>query len=67
MTRKTPNPTPVKRAAYSVTEAAAALGIGRTYVFQLIKEGALDSLKVGRRRLVPVTEVHAFLARMRKA
>ena len=64
---KNPNPTPVKRAAYSVEEAAAALGIGRTYLFQLIKEGNLQTVKAGRRRLVPVGEVQALLNRLRKS
>lgn len=56
---------PVARAALSVEEAADALGLGRTYIFQLIKEGALESIRAGRRRLVPVKAVDAFLARMK--
>ena len=67
MPKKPPSSAPIQRAAYSVEEAAAAIGIGRTYVFQLIKEGNLQTVKVGRRRLVPTKEVHALLARMRKA
>ena len=61
------NRTGIPRAAISVEEAAEALGIGRTYAFQLIKDGALETIKAGRRRLVPVKAVEAFLARMRKA
>jgi excisionase family DNA binding protein len=60
------NKTGIPRAAISVEEAAEALGIGRTYAFQLIKEGALETCKMGRRRLVPVKAVDALLARMRK-
>ena len=66
MSKKPPSSAPIQRAAYSVEEAAAALGIGRTYVFQLIKEGNLQTVKAGRRRLVPAKEVHAFLVRMGK-
>lgn len=60
-------PEPVRTVApvsYSVEDAATALGLGRTFVFQLIKEGRLKAVKVGRRTLVPVREVEAFLARM---
>jgi len=49
--------------AYCVEEVAKALGIGRTYVFRLIKEGHLHAVKIGRRTVVPVREVEAFLAR----
>ena len=67
MARKPPQSAPIQRAAYSVEEAAMALGIGRTYVFQLIKEGNLQTIKAGRRRLVPAKELQAFLARMGKS
>ncbi len=57
-------PRPIPAAAYSVEEAAQALTLGRTYTFKLIKEGKLRAIKAGRRTLIPVTEVQAFLARM---
>ena len=62
-----PQPEPVRTIApvsYCVEDAAKALGIGRTFVFQLIKEGRLKAVKVGRRTLIPVREVEAFLARL---
>jgi excisionase family DNA binding protein len=49
--------------AFSVEDAARALGIGRTITFRLIKEGKLAVVRVGRRTLVPVQEVEAFLNR----
>lgn len=64
---KKPPAAPVSRAAYSVEEAAQALGIGRTYAFQLIKDGSLETVRLGRRRLVPVSAVEGLLARMRKS
>jgi excisionase family DNA binding protein len=36
----------------SIKEAAAALGIGRTKVYHLLAVGALDSVRLGTRRLV---------------
>jgi excisionase family DNA binding protein len=62
-----PQPEPERTIApvsYSVEDAAKALGIGRTFVFQLIKEGQLKAVKIGRRTLVPVKEVEAFLCRL---
>lgn len=44
----------------TVEEAAAALRIGRTKVYELLKDGDLRSVTIGRRRLVPVLEVQRF-------
>ncbi|CAN5410863.1 hypothetical protein BH20CHL6_BH20CHL6_12190 [soil metagenome] len=38
---------------YSVAEASAALGIGRSALYGELAAGRLRSLKVGRRRLIP--------------
>jgi excisionase family DNA binding protein len=46
----------------SVPAAAAALGIGRATIYELIAAGELGSLKVGARRLVPAAEVDRFIA-----
>lgn len=40
------------RRAFRVREAAAYSGIGRTKIFALMKDGRLDSVKVGGSRLV---------------
>lgn len=49
--------------AYSVKEAAHSLGIGRSTLLGLIRDGHLRSVKCGKRRLVPAAELAAFLAR----
>lgn len=49
--------------AYSVTDLTQLLGLCRTTVFALIRDGELASFKVGRRRLVPAGALQAFLAR----
>lgn len=41
----------------SIPEAAEALGIGRTLVYDLIASGRLRTVKVGRRRLVPASSI----------
>jgi len=50
--------------ALSVEEAAAALGIGRTMVFYLLRDGKLRAIKIGKRTLIPVREIESFLARL---
>lgn len=52
----------IDRLTCSVEEAADALGIGRTLVFDLVRSGELQSLKVGRRRLIPTAALDAWLA-----
>ena len=50
--------------SYSVENAAMALGIGRSMVYQLIREGQLAVVRIGRRTLVPVSECEALLRRL---
>ncbi|PFG75309.1 helix-turn-helix domain-containing protein [Tepidiforma thermophila] len=47
--------------AYSIAEAAQALGIGRTLAIKLVRSGQLRSIKVGRRRLVPAAALEELL------
>jgi excisionase family DNA binding protein len=47
----------------SVREAAQRLGLGRDATYALVREGRLRTLAVGRRRLVPVRELEAFVER----
>ena len=49
--------------AYSVEEAAGMLGVGKTCIFFLIKEGQIKSVKIGRRRVIPASELASFLER----
>lgn len=44
-----------------VQATAAYLHCGKTHVFQLVKTGKLASVKVGRKRLIPATAIHAYL------
>jgi excisionase family DNA binding protein len=41
----------------SITGAAKALGLGRTSVYALIKEGRLETIKIGRRHLVKTASI----------
>lgn len=55
-------PTPVERLAYSVEEAAVLLGISRTSCYIACQKGELPSRLIGRRRVVPVAALRAYLA-----
>lgn len=50
-----------ERLAYTVTEAAALLGIGRTHAYALAKSGQLPTVTLGRRVLVPKARLDAVL------
>jgi excisionase family DNA binding protein len=56
----TPTSQPDKR-AYRVGEVPAAYGIGRTKLYELMKEGKLHTVKVGGRRLIPAESLEALL------
>ena len=47
------------------TEAAAALGIGRSKVYELMQTGQLESVHIGACRRVPAEGLHRFLLSLR--
>jgi excisionase family DNA binding protein len=50
-----------RQLAVSVEEGAKRLGISRTAMFGLIGSGQVRSIKVGKRRIVPVSALREFL------
>jgi excisionase family DNA binding protein len=50
------------RRAYRVNEAAAAYRLSRSTIYKLMDTGALRSVKIGGRRLIPVDAIEALLA-----
>lgn len=49
----------------TVKEACAALHVSPWTLYKLIRERKLDSIKIGRRRLIPVGEIPALIERLR--
>ena len=47
-------------------EAANVLGIGRTFVYQLLASGRIESVKLGRRRLIPRDALDRLVAELRE-
>jgi len=59
-----PNPTteaPLQKAALTVNEFCSTTSISRSVFYEQVDEGRIQVLKLGRRTLVPATEVPAFL------
>ena len=46
-----------------ITDAARVLGVGRTTFYKLIGDGDIHVVRIGRAVRVPLTELHAFVAR----
>ena len=51
-----------RRAAYPISEAAFLLGISRSGLYDLIANGTLRRVKIGRRALIPAAEIERIVA-----
>ena len=54
---------PVEPLAYSVAETAAALGVSQDSVRRLIREGALPTIALIGRCVIPIRAIEAYLDR----
>lgn len=50
-----------QKITYTVPEALAAIGIGRTNFYKLAREGKIDLRKVGGRTLVTAASLHRLI------
>lgn len=55
------------RVLLTVEEAAERLGIGRSFMYELIGDGRVRSLRVGRLRRIPVDALDEFVARTQES
>ena len=51
----------------SIPDAGKALGIGRSKIYELLNSGDLQTVTIGRRRLVCVESVKAFATKTAEA
>lgn len=58
---------PPRRVAYPIPEAAALLGMSRSGIYQLIDRGELRRVKIGRRSLIPASELDRLIDPDREA
>ncbi len=54
-----------KKILLSVPEVMAATSLGRTKLYEILKSGTLESIKVGGRRLVAPAALAEWVARLR--
>ncbi len=52
------------RLLLTVPEAAGALAISRSKLYQLIASGAVDSILIGGSRRIPLTALEAYISRL---
>jgi len=52
---------------YTPTEAAAALGIGRSKLYELLQVGVLESVHIGACRRIPAEALTDLVSRLRGA
>lgn len=57
---------PVPRVSMSVEDATVSTGLSRSTLYDLMGSGDLGYVKCGSRRLIPVHELEALLARLAK-
>ena len=48
----------------TVEEAAEQLGIGRTLAYALVKDGEIESVRIGRLRRIPAAALGRYLDRL---
>jgi excisionase family DNA binding protein len=54
----------IEKLLLSPEEAAEALGVGRSRVYDLIRTRQLVSVRIGKSRRVPVAAVYAYVERL---
>ena len=64
ITRKEAEPT-TARLVYTIAEAAAALRISRTKLYELMTAGEIESVHIGRSRKIPADTLDAYLNALR--
>ena len=50
------------RLLLTIPEAAQRLGMGRSFVYQLVMKGTIPSIKLGRARRIPTAALEEFVA-----
>jgi excisionase family DNA binding protein len=50
-----------EKLAFTIAEACAAIGIGKTSLYELINEGKLKAIKAAGRRLILRSDLEAYL------
>jgi excisionase family DNA binding protein len=62
-----PHEVPGQRLLLTVSEAARQLGIGRSLLYELLAEGQVESIHVGRLRRIPTDALATYIDRQRSS
>lgn len=57
----------MSRLLYDIPAAAEQLSVSARVLERLIKDGEVDTLKIGRRRLVPAEALADYIERLKRA
>jgi excisionase family DNA binding protein len=53
-----------RRLTLTVEEAGQLLGVSRSYAYELVRQGALPCMRLGRRIVIPVPALDALIKRV---
>ena len=59
------NPSRSEPLVYTIPEAATALRISRTKLYELLDSGEIESVHIGRSRKIPTVAVRIYIDRLR--
>jgi len=54
-------PVPLTRVGYRVNDFCAVTGIGRTSLYELIRDGKIKTVRIAGRRIIPASEAERLL------
>lgn len=57
----------IPKMAYSIQELVQGLGIGRTKLYALLRQGRLKAIRIDKRTLVAAQDLDAFIDSLRAA
>ena len=60
------NTSPTEPLVYTIYEAASALRISRTKIYELLDSGEIESIHIGRGRKIPADALRAYINRLRR-
>jgi excisionase family DNA binding protein len=59
--------TPIEPLSVDIPGACQLIGLGRSKLYELLANGEIASVKIGKRRLIVVAELRAWLQRLANA
>lgn len=57
------SPSVVPKLLLTIDEAAASMSLGRSYLYELVMRNTIRSVKVGRKRRIPLSALHDYVVR----